>query len=82
MIFSVYGVWMCASVIIFMRSVYTIAYFDTPILLVFSKVAVSCWFFEVALLHTEYHLLQEKRQLYIISLYSYPYIFCLQLVYI
>ena len=31
MIFSDYGVWLCASVIIFMRSVYTIAYFDTPI---------------------------------------------------
>ena len=36
----------CASVIIFMRSVYTIAYFDTPISTGFLKVAVSCWFFE------------------------------------
>ena len=42
-----YSVFMvCASVIIFMRSVYTIAYFDTPISTGFLKVAVSCWFFE------------------------------------
>ena len=53
----------CASVIIFMRSVYTIVYFDTLISTGFLKVAVSCWLFETELLRIEYHLLKEKRQL-------------------
>ena len=53
----------CASVIIFMRSVYTIAYFDTPISTGFLKLQLVAGSLKVALLHIEYLQLQEKRQL-------------------